>query len=97
MRYLNGKDRRVLPRGQSDSNIPLCCSRPKLTKEIRVQILAVGVGHSLEGQALLLHGQLHPIWVDGGYNNDPGLIDQLQKGDDKQSETRLSDTNVPHF
>lgn len=57
-------------------------AQPQLTKEIRVQVLAVGIGHSLEGRALLLHSQFQPVWVDGRYNNNPSLIDQLQKGNE---------------
>lgn len=58
--------------------------KPQLTQKIRVQVLAVGIGHSLEGRALLLHSQFQPVWIDGGYNNNPSLIDQLQKGNEEK-------------
>lgn len=54
-------------------------TQAKLTKEVRVQVLAVGVGHPLEGRALLLHSHFQPVWVDGGNDYNPSLIDQLQK------------------
>lgn len=56
-------------------------AQPPLTKEIRVEVLAVGVGHPLEGRALLLHSHFQPVWVDGRNNNDPSLVDQLQTGE----------------
>lgn len=53
-------------------------TQPQLTKEICVQILVMGVGLSLEGNALLLDSHFQSVWVDGGNNYNPSLIDQLQ-------------------
>lgn len=38
----------------------------------------MGVGLSLEGNALLLDSHFQSIWVDGGNNYNPSPIDQLQ-------------------
>lgn len=53
-------------------------TQPQLTKEICVQILVMGIVLSLEGNALLLDSHFQSIWVDGGNNYNPSLIDQLQ-------------------
>lgn len=52
----------------------------QLTKEICVQILAMSIGQALDGGALLLNSLLSSIWVDGRHDDNPGLINQLAKG-----------------
>lgn len=61
-----------------DATIPSTHTQPQLTKKICVQILVMGVGLSLEGNALLLDSHFQSVWVDGGNNYNPSLIDQLQ-------------------
>lgn len=38
----------------------------------------MGIGLSLKGTALLLDSHFQSVWVDGGNNDNPSLIDQLQ-------------------
>lgn len=61
-----------------DATILSTHTQPQLTKEICVQILVMGVGLSLKGTALLLDSHFQSVWVDGGNNYNPSLIDQLQ-------------------
>lgn len=53
--------------------------QPQPTKELSVQILPVSVGQALSGVALPLGCLLASVRVDGGHNDDPGLVDQLWK------------------
>lgn len=50
-----------------------------LTKEIIVEVFAVGVGQASSGVAVFSLCQLTPIWVDAGQDNNSGLIDQLNR------------------
>lgn len=76
----------ALPKGKKnkqmnflqDATILSTHTQPQLTKEICVQILVMGIGLSLEGNALLLDSHFQSVWVDGGNNYNPSLIDQLQ-------------------
>ena len=40
----------------------------------------MSVGQALSGGALLLNSLFSSIWVDGGHDDNPGLIDQLGEG-----------------
>lgn len=51
-----------------------------LTKEIIVEVFAVGVGHASSGVAFVFFCHLTPIWVDARQDNNSGLIDQLNRG-----------------
>lgn len=46
-----------------------------LTKEVSVKVFAVCVGHAFGGTALFFLGLLTTIWVNGGKDDDSGLID----------------------
>lgn len=49
------------------------------TKEICVQIYAINISKAFGGVALLLNSPFSSVWVNRGYDENPGLIDQLGK------------------
>lgn len=54
----------------------------------------MSIAQALGGGALLLNSLLSSIRVDGGHNDDTGLIDQLGVGNGEGIITGMGDTNT---